>query len=262
MALTVHSLASGSSGNSILVNDGKTAVLIDAGIGIRKLTAALMQARINPADISAMLITHEHGDHIRGAVRMARKYSIPIVANPATLAMIDEASSVPHVSLELDEEMSVGDMLVRPFPTSHDAVRPVGYSVHTTSGAVCLATDTGIITPRIREELLRADLAILESNHDLEMLRTGPYPAHLKRRIEGEKGHISNDTAAGLVLEIADQNPGAAVWLAHLSEINNTPAIAMSTTQYLLWTCLGAEMEIGVVLRDRPSLWWEYQNKK
>lgn len=220
-----------------------------------------MQAHINPADISAILITHEHGDHIRGAVRMARKYSIPIVANPATLAMIDEASSIPHVPLELDEEMSVGDMLVRPFPTSHDAVRPVGYSIHTASGTVCLATDTGIITPRIRDELLRADLAILESNHDLEMLLTGPYPAYLKRRIEGEKGHISNDTAAGLVLDIADQNPNSTVWLAHLSEINNTPAIALSTTQYLLWTCLGIKIEVDVVLRDRPSLWWKSSEK-
>lgn len=256
MALAVHSLASGSSGNSILVSDDKTAILIDAGIGIRKLTAALMQAEVNPADISAMLITHEHGDHIRGAVRMARRYNIPIVTNAPTLSRIDGASDVAHRVLDVSEEMNIGDFLIRPFPVSHDAVCPVGYAIHSKDGVVVSATDTGVLTPRIREEVLRADLAILESNHDIEMLRMGPYPHYLKRRIEGEKGHISNDTAAGLVIDLADQDRGASVWLAHLSQTNNTPAIALTTTQYLLWTCLGTKMEIDVALRDRPSLWW------
>lgn len=256
MALAVHSLASGSSGNSILVSDGDTHILIDAGIGIRKLTAALLQAEVNPEDLSAILITHEHNDHIAGAVRTARRYGVPLVANAPTLARIDRAGEVPHKVLDVNEEMSIGDLLVRPFPISHDVACPVGYSVHSTSGTVCSVTDTGVMTERIREEALRSDLVILESNHDVEMLRTGPYPYHLKRRIEGEKGHISNDIAAGLIIDLAEQERQISVWLAHLSKTNNTPAIALSTAQYLLWTCLGTTMDIQVAVRDVPSLWW------
>lgn len=256
MTLVAHSLASGSSGNSIFVSDGKTSLLIDAGIGIRKLTAALLAAEINPADLSGILITHEHKDHTRGAVRMARRYGVPIITNAKTLARIEDAEGVPTTVLDVDEELSIGDLLVSPFPISHDAVCPVGYAIHSRPGTIVSTTDTGIVTPRIREEILRADLAILESNHDIEMLRTGPYPHHLKKRIEGDKGHISNDVAAGLILDLADQDRGAAVWLAHLSDSNNTPAIALSTVQYLLWTCLGISMEIAVALRDKPSVWW------
>ncbi len=113
MAIIVHSLASGSSGNSILVTHGRTSILIDAGIGIRKLTAALLAAHINPADLSAILITHEHGDHIRGAVRTARRYGVPIVANAPTLSRIEGAEAVPHNILDLDTEMSIGDLLIR-----------------------------------------------------------------------------------------------------------------------------------------------------
>ncbi|MCX6345648.1 MAG: MBL fold metallo-hydrolase [Armatimonadetes bacterium] len=256
MALVVHSLASGSSGNSILVTHGKTSVLIDAGIGIRKLTAALFAAHVNPADLCAILITHEHGDHIRGAVRTARRYGVPIVTNAPTLSRIDGAEDVPHKILDEGAEMSIGDLLIRTFPISHDVACPVGYSIHSTSGTVVSVTDTGVITPRIREEVLRSDLAILESNHDVEMLHTGPYPYHLKRRITGEKGHVSNDTAAGLIIDIAEQEHPVSVWLAHLSQTNNTPAIALSTAQYLLWTCLGTTLDMHVALRDIPSVWW------
>jgi phosphoribosyl 1,2-cyclic phosphodiesterase len=257
MPITVHSLASGSSGNSILITDGKTTILIDAGIGIRKLTAALLGAGINPADVSAMFITHEHGDHVRGAVRTARRHDISIIANARTLERIEDARNVPHMVLDVDEEMSIGDLLVRPFPISHDAACPVGYSVHAKEATVTYATDTGVLTPRIRDEAMLSDLLIVESNHDIDMLRTGPYPRHLKRRIEGEKGHISNDVAAGLILDLADREKPTSVWLAHLSQTNNSPAIALSTAQYLLWTCFGTTIDLQVASRDVPSLWWK-----
>ena len=148
-------------------------------------------------------------------------------------------------------------MLVRPFPVSHDAVRPVGYCIHTTSGTVCCATDTGFVTPEMRAEAARADLLILESNHDEEMLRTGPYPYFLKRRIIGEKGHLSNDAAAGLIVELAEAERCMSVWLAHLSKTNNTPAIALAAAEHLLWTCLGTSIDIDIARRDAPSLWWK-----
>lgn len=261
MALSVHSLASGSSGNSILIRDDHSAVLIDAGIGILKLKNALEQVETNPADISAIFITHEHSDHIAGAVRMARRYQVPIIANAPTLQAIDESESVPTHVLDAGGETAIGDLLVRSFPISHDAACPVGYTIEAPGAAVCSATDTGILTPEIRDEAVNADLLILESNHDAEMLVKGPYPWYLKRRIAGECGHLSNDTAAGLIVDLAEMGKSMCVWLAHLSKTNNSPWIALSTAQYLLWTCSGAPLDIQVALRDRPSAEWKQEDR-
>ncbi|MEN6356482.1 MAG: MBL fold metallo-hydrolase [Armatimonadota bacterium] len=257
MSLTVHSLASGSSGNSFLIKDGNTSILVDAGIGIRRLTAALMQSEVNPADLSAIFVSHEHTDHVSGAVRMARRYDVPIVANAPTLDRISGAGDVPHKVLDTSEEMTLGELLIRPFKISHDAVCPVGYCVHSTSATAVIATDTGVLTPEIREEAFRADLLILESNHDEEMLLKGPYPWYLKRRIASEQGHISNDTASNLLIDLAEAEKPVSVWLAHLSKTNNSPAIALTTAQYALWSCLGITMDIKVALRDVPSLCWK-----
>jgi len=256
VALQAYSLASGSSGNAILVRDDNSAVLIDAGIGIRRLTAALLQAQLNPADLSAILITHEHSDHTAGALRMARRYGTPIVANASTLEAIPEADTVPTRVIDVGSELLIDDLMIRSFPVSHDAACPVGYTIEGHGSAVTSATDTGILTPRIRAEAANAGLLIIESNHDPEMLVTGPYPAYLKRRIAGDKGHLSNDTAAALLIDLAESERELSVWLAHLSKTNNTPAIALSTAQYLLWTCSGAPLNIEVALRDIPSLHW------
>lgn len=256
MALSAHSLASGSSGNSILVRDGDTALLIDAGMGIRRLTAAMAEFEMNAADLSAILITHEHSDHITGAVRMARRYNVPLISTAPTLAAIPEAESVPHRVIDAGGEMAFGNVLVRSFAISHDAVCPVGYSVNSNSAKVCSVTDTGMLTPELIREAESADLLILESNHDVDMLRTGPYPYYLKRRISGDRGHLSNDTAAGLLVELAAKEREMSVWLAHLSQTNNTPSIALTTAQYMLYTCLGTPMDVQVALRDVPSLTW------
>lgn len=256
MSLTVHSLASGSSGNSFLIKDGDTSILVDAGVGIRRLTAALQQSEVNPADLSAIFVTHEHTDHVSGAVRMSRRFGVPIVANSPTLERISGAEDVPHEVLDPNEEMALGGLLVRPFRISHDAACPVGYCVHSGSATAVIATDTGVLTPHIRDEAFRADLLVLESNHDEEMLLKGPYPWYLKRRIASEHGHISNDTAANLLIDLAEAERPVSVWLAHLSKTNNTPAMALTTAQYALWSCLGVSMDINVALRDVPSLWW------
>lgn len=256
MPIVVHSLASGSSGNSILIKDDNTSLLIDAGIGIRKIVAGLETARVNPADLSAILITHEHSDHIAGAVRMARRFGVPLVATAPTLACINDADCVPTRVIDASDEISVGDLNVRSFPISHDAACPVGYSIMSNSATVCSATDTGILTSEIRNEAMHADLLILESNHDVEMLRTGPYPYYLKRRILGDRGHISNDTASGFLIDLAESSRQVSIWLAHLSRTNNTPKMALVTAQYMLWTCLGIKMDIAVAQRDTPSLWW------
>ncbi|HPP75154.1 MAG TPA: MBL fold metallo-hydrolase [Armatimonadota bacterium] len=256
--LTAQSLASGSSGNSILVRNERDSVLIDAGIGIKKLTSGLLQAGVNPTDLSAILITHEHGDHITGAVRMARRYRVLLVSNAPTLANISGAGSVPHKILEPGEEMVVGSLSIRPFPVSHDATCPVGYTIKCSSGATIVsATDTGKLTPQIRNEAETADLLIIESNHDVGMVVSGPYPWHLKRRILGDWGHLSNDTTARLLLDLAESGRKRTVWLAHLSKTNNTPRLAMSTAQKTLSQHIGSTITLGVALRDIPSLNWQ-----
>ena len=261
MALVVNSLASGSSGNSILVREGHTSLLIDVGIGIRTLTSAMLSVGSHPSELSGILITHEHSDHIKSAFRTAARYKVPLIANAPTLERVNGAEYVPSSVLDVGEEMTLGDLRVRSFPISHDAVRPVGYTIMSTKSSVCSTTDTGILTPEIIAEASQADLLILESNHDAEMLRTGPYPGYLKRRVAGDQGHLSNDTAAGLLLDLAESGHPASVWLAHLSKTNNSPAVALTTAQYLLWSCLGTTMDIGVALRDAPSLEWRERER-
>lgn len=257
MSLSVHSIASGSSGNSILIRNDDTAVLIDAGIGIRRLTAALGDLQINPSDLSAIMITHEHSDHVAGAVRMAGRFGAPILANAPTLRAIKGASAVPHKVIGVGEDVTFGRLVVRSFPVSHDAVCPVGYTIECGGSVVCSATDTGVPTPAMRAACANADLLILESNHDVNMLRAGPYPWFLKQRIMGNKGHMSNDTAAGLLREIADSGKAITVWLAHLSKTNNSPSVALSTSRRMLADYLGRTLQLEVARRDTPSVSWQ-----
>ena len=260
MTLIAHSLASGSSGNSILVRDSETTILIDAGIGIRRLIAALAVARVNPSDLSAILISHEHSDHTAGAVRMALRFGVPLVSNSKTLAAISMAGSVPYKVLEVGEELAVGRLAVRSFPISHDAVQPVGYTVAGSGGTICCATDTGKLTPEMYAEVKSADLLILESNHDVNMLVRGPYPWYLKQRIMGDKGHLSNETASKLLLELAESGKASSVWLAHLSRTNNSPSLALATAKKLLQACVGSALNVSVALRDVPSLVWQQES--
>ena len=256
MALEVHSLASGSSGNSILVRDDGCAVLIDAGISVRRIVAALARVKMNPADLSAILITHEHSDHISGAVNMARKYRVPLVANAPTLSCIDGSEFAPHRVLDIGGEFAIGTLAVRSFAVSHDAACPAGYTICCPGATVCCATDTGIITPQLREESKLANLLILESNHDIEMLRSGSYPWFLKQRILGDRGHLSNDAAAKLLCGIANPGRPMSVWLAHLSKNNNNPKTALATARKLLMDCFNTQINVEVAKRDVASLVW------
>ncbi len=258
MALEVYSIASGSSGNSILVRDDSTSLLIDAGIGIRKLSAYLSTLGTEPSELSAILITHEHCDHINGAVRMAGRFGVPLLANWRTLGAIQGADKVPHRAIEPCVDTPVGTLLVRSFGVCHDAAHPSGYTVEGSGGRLCSITDTGKLTERIRQEACAADLLILESNHDLEMLQNGPYPGHLKKRILGDRGHLSNDDAASFLREIALSGKTMSVWLAHLSRTNNTPTKALACTGRALSDCNGHALLVDVARRDEPSLSWRH----
>jgi phosphoribosyl 1,2-cyclic phosphodiesterase len=233
----VISLGSGSSGNALLVEAGSTRVLLDAGFAPRTLNARLRQAGVEPRTLTAVLLTHEHQDHACGAVAFACLHSIPLVADPRTLRAVLEAPGAlrdggPPARQELPagRDMRLGALEVRSFPISHDAVAPCGYLLSSGAWSVCFATDTGVVGRPMAEALQVANLLIIESNHDVSLLESGPYPHYLKRRIRSATGHLSNAQAAEALATALDDGPRW-VWLAHLSRTNNTPEHARLTVR-------------------------------
>ena len=230
--------ASGSSGNCLLLSDHHTHILIDAGISMRRIQAFLLRAGLSWRDIDGVLITHEHSDHISGLETMTKKTEIPVYA-PHTVAnrllgrlpsLEDKLRIIP-----VGEAFAIGPLRVMAFHTPHDTDESVGYRVEG-SAVFALATDMGQVTEEIRGGLLGADAVLIESNHDLQMLRDGPYPFPLKRRILSERGHLSNADCAVLARQLAGTGTGTIV-LGHLSRENNRPALAMQTVTAALVDC-------------------------
>lgn len=229
------SLVSGSSGNSSLISDGKTTLLIDCGISGIKLTERLSEAGFSPSDISGLLITHEHSDHTCGVGVVARRFGIPLYATEKTFAAM-KPGKVNHELLNnicAGKTFSIGNIEIHPFSIPHDAADPVGYSFYTDSGKYTLATDMGFMPDTLFNELKGSRQIILESNHDIEMLRFGAYPYYLKQRILSESGHMSNELSAKVSVRLADCGTES-IMLAHLSRENNTPEIAELTTHNAL----------------------------
>lgn len=242
------SLVSGSSGNCSLISDGKTTILVDCGLSCKKLEEALEKAKVDPKDISAMLITHEHSDHIKGAGIVSRKYNLPIFATLKTHEYMNlgkvESCHIEYVSPDVDIE--IGSIGVRPFSIPHDAVDPVGYNFFFGEKKLSLATDIGKMNDNVMEHLKGSLAVLLESNHDINMLQNGRYPAYLKRRILGDFGHLSNADAAKCVLELVKTGTSH-IMLGHLSQENNTPTAAYTTTKSYL-------EENGVILDKDATL--------
>lgn len=233
MKLTVF--ASGSSGNCLLLSGGGTHILIDAGLSTRRLSEKLGACCLTLRDIGGVLITHEHSDHISGLSGLAKRCDCPIFA-PRTVAsrlrgMLPELDERLCV-IPVGEEFTIARLRVHAFHTPHDTPESVGYRVE--DGAVfALATDMGCVTEEIRAGLRGADAVLIESNHDEEMLRYGPYPVVLKRRILSDHGHLSNENCASLARELAESGTGTII-LGHLSRQNNTPAAALRAAQAAL----------------------------
>ncbi len=239
--MRVVSLASGSSGNALLVQTGRTAVLVDAGLSARTLTSRLRQVGVTPRMLSAVLLTHEHSDHASGAVAFASQHELPLISDPRTIAAVLEqpaaarwaaqagqafsARMIERVELSVGTSTKIQDLAIRSFPVSHDAVAPCGYVLSTGAWNVCVAIDTGETHEPMIEAMRGAQLVVLEANHEKERLLAGPYPWHLKRRILGSTGHLSNEQASQALLRVLDDRP-CWVWLAHLSRTNNTPDLA------------------------------------
>lgn len=219
----VHVLASGSDGNCTVIQFDDEAVMIDAGVSFRKIKTYMDQEGVDPKIIKALLITHEHSDHILGAGATARKLNLPVYCNKPTFDA-SNLGAVEYHEIRTADSFQIGGMKIIPLPTSHNAVEPNAFLVEEDCKKALLATDTGKMTFQIEHALAEADIAVIESNYNKKMLVDGPYPAYLKKLIDSDQGHLSNvDCAAAIKRTTNDKRQ---IFLAHLSKTNNTPDTA------------------------------------
>ena len=232
--MKICSLASGSKGNCLYLETGKTRVLIDAGLSLRETLLRMEEAGIDASSIHGVLITHEHIDHIRSAGSFARKFKVPVVSSHLLRAKADKYLNKTLVcEFESGTAFTFRDVRIDPVPITHDSCDPVGFVVESGEGAAASVTDLGIVTRLVTEKLRGCRFINLESNHDVEMLMNGPYPWELKQRIKSRHGHISNDESLELLHELAHEGLEALV-MAHLSEVNNHPEHVLRTTKAFL----------------------------
>jgi phosphoribosyl 1,2-cyclic phosphodiesterase len=226
--LTVCVLASGSKGNAIYVSDGATALLIDSGISCRELEGRLQSRGLSAETLDAVIVTHEHSDHIRGVSVLSRKYGIPVYMSPGTQTGAGNQIGNLHrtVLFQCGSTFKIKSLAIHPFSISHDAEDPAGITIQHKGRKVGIATDLGVCTAMVKEHLKNCGLLVLEANHDPAMLIDGPYPWFLKQRIKGRTGHLSNEDSKHLLKDICHDNLSHVV-LAHLSEVNNSPEIAL-----------------------------------
>lgn len=227
-------LASGSKGNAVFVRSGATRLLIDAGLSSVEIIRRLALIGVSGSDLHAILVSHDHTDHIKGAGTLARKLKIPVlVSYPTHKAAESTFRKAEVVEFESGYSFAFRDLMIEPFPTTHDASDPVGFTIESNEGRLGFATDFGIVTRLITEKLKGCRALVIESNHDEEMLQNGPYPWHLKQRIKSRHGHISNNESNQLLGELL-HNGLEGVFLAHLSEVNNDPRLAKDAAAMLL----------------------------
>ena len=244
MGVSVPMLASGSRGNCAIVASASTKILVDAGISCRETFKRMKALGDDPHSLSAILITHEHSDHVSGLATLAKKLRIPIFMTGAThqawaRAMRDANGNRPQLEklerFEAGHRFQIGDIAVQPFTIPHDAADPVGFTFRAEGIKVGVATDLGYIPVSVRDHLRGCDVLVMESNHDVEMLRVGPYPWSVKQRVMSRVGHLSNVALADFFTNDYDNN-AAFVVLAHLSEQNNHPEIARREAERALAT--------------------------
>jgi len=240
-------LASGSRGNATLVEFGETRLLVDAGVSAKQLTLRLQSVGVDPASIHCMLLSHEHQDHTRGAERFSKLYGVPVACTAKTLAALDvspihvaEWWALPETGLT-----EIGPIRVESFPVPHDAAQPVGFVLHGDGMRVGIALDLGHATTLVRERLRGCEILMIESNHDVALLRDGPYPWHLKQRVGGRMGHLSNHETAELLRQTVGPDCRAVV-LAHLSEKNNTHALARRIAGGAVFEAGGRRVEMRI----------------
>lgn len=264
MKLTIAPLFSGSKGNCIWIGDGRTSVLIDAGKSCIKIAGEMKKIGESLSSISGILITHEHSDHISGIGTISRKYNIPVYANEDTWEQIAQKCGeikTPNIRIIDKDDFYIDSLGIQPFELSHDAAHPFGYSVSSGKSKVSVITDTGIVTNKILKFAYGSDIVLLEANHDIYMLESGPYPYPLKQRILSPHGHLSNEMAAQAALKLAASGVRG-ILLGHLSETNNEYDLAYNTVeQYLNQNGAVPGKQIALKTALREGLTGKYETK-
>ena len=244
--MRVSVLASGSKGNAIFVEMDGTRVLIDAGVGVRRVARELGALSVSMESLDAIFITHEHSDHVKGLETILKRTDAPVYTRPGTLRAMT-ADDLPEDRLfAIHDSVEIGSLRVSAFDIPHDAADPVGYEI-TGSRKCTVATDLGFVTDGVRTAMEGADVLVFESNHDLAMLRKGPYPWPLKQRILGNRGHLANNEAGRAIARLRSRPQK--IILAHLSETNNRPDVAEETVSHVLAES-GVSLPLVVALQD------------
>ncbi|QZY55160.1 MBL fold metallo-hydrolase [Crassaminicella profunda] len=261
MGLTFCSLASGSSGNCQYIESSDSSLLIDAGLSGKRIQQAMESIGKDMEKVQGILITHEHNDHIKGVGILSRRFNIPIYANNNTWKeMKDKLGKVDEENIryfDTGEEFFIEDIKIKPYSISHDAIEPVGFSFYHDHAKVSIVTDTGYVPETVKKEIQGSDVLLLESNHDVEMLKMGRYPWYLKKRVMGDEGHLSNETAGEIIAELVKLDmPINNVLLGHLSKENNFPELAFETVKNVLSSKdikIGLDINVDLTYRDRVS---------
>ena len=222
-------LSSGSKGNALYISDGATSVLIDAGLSAIAIERRLRSRGLDPASLDAIVVSHEHSDHIQGVGPLSRRYDLPVYMNEPTLAAAKQqvGNLCQTRTFQRGLGFSIGDLCLHPFSVSHDASDAVGFTIQSGAVKIGIATDLGVATQLVRHHLKGCKLIVLEANHDHEMLEQGPYPWHVKQRIQSRMGHLSNEACRDLLGDVYHRGLKHVI-LGHISETNNDPEKALS----------------------------------
>ena len=252
--LEVTSLGSGSSGNSLLIRTSQATLLVDCGVGVRRLNTALGDLGLRVSDVNLVLISHEHGDHVRELPRFVAAGTQTVSTRGTSQASHGPAAT--WMACSAGKPLGVLDLEVVPIPVAHDAAEPCGFLVRTRSGNVTVLTDLGSPSGAAVEAIAESHLVVVEANHDEALLRRGPYPLRLQRRILSDTGHLSNsDCGALLTAALKQPRTFPTVWLAHLSETNNRPHLAKQTVARRL-AASGLGLDIRALPRRAASETW------
>jgi phosphoribosyl 1,2-cyclic phosphodiesterase len=257
-------LASGSTGNSFMMRTKHAKILVDVGLTAKKMEETIGALEESPSQVDAILITHEHSDHIKGLGAFVRKHQIPVYANSNTWDTLEQMKSVGVIDesqkrvFTTGDTLQFGDLHVQTFGISHDAVEPVGYTFTDGNKKLSLVTDLGYVSEKIKETIRESDILVMESNHDVDLLRSGHYPWNIKRRILSDLGHLSNTDAATAMFDVLS-NRTRRVYLAHLSLHHNMRDLARMTVSQILAE-RGLDMERGELelmdtYHDRATMW-------
>jgi phosphoribosyl 1,2-cyclic phosphodiesterase len=251
--MKISALASGSSGNCFYINHHDNGIIVDAGISCRQVTDRLAALNQNPESIKGIFVTHEHIDHVKGVDVLARKFNIPIFATKGTIRNCFLCSNEELINeIKNDETVKLAGLEIQAFSKYHDAADPVSYTIKNDK-IISIITDIGKACSNVIDNVNSSDLLVIESNHDLRMLEEGPYPYFLKQRIGGDTGHLSNLHSGLCVLEHA-KSKLKNVMLAHLSEVNNNPMLALNTFNSLVKERIDLHPKISLSTRAPTGL--------